>query len=86
MPLEMYPVFLKNKEFNEHFKNVEREDFYDLDQVVKFLKNNLEWQVYTELECTDYVMKTGISTANNKTGYYVIVKDSRYQVMEYNLN
>lgn len=86
-----YPEFMLTDVFDEHFKNAEHKDFNDYDEAVKFLKENIDWQIYTEIEAdspdpneeeTKFYMDRGFHICN-RTDNYSVVKDPRYKVMKY---
>ena len=82
-----YPEILEDIEFYKQFKQNMTIIFYSFEDVEEFLKNNRDYQVYTEIDGDDdrIYLDRGFHLCN-RTGVWVCVKDEKYKVMEYVLN
>ena len=82
-----YPQFLSLEQFDETFlqkNNTRVHTFCDQNESVKFLKShNWDWQIYTQIDGEDargYIRGFNLW---DQTGVWKIVKDNRFEVMEY---
>lgn len=82
--LGTYPECISSNNFYRKFKGTGFKEFDDFKKAVRFLKKHRDWQIYTEIEGETRTLyyDRGFHICN-RTGYYAIVKDPRFQVAKY---
>ncbi len=79
-----YPEIKTVHNWFRHFKDSGYKEIDNLEEAQEFIRMNRNWQIYTEIEGETGTLyyDRGFHICN-RTGYYIVVNDPRYKVMQY---